>query len=1007
MPSAARSTGRPRASRSTRAGLVSAAFALAVLTLRADSLLIEAEAFADRGGWVLDTQFCDTMGSPYLLAHGLGTPVADAVTTVTLPRGGVWRLWVRTRDWTPDSAGDKPGRFQIALNGALLPTLFGIAPTAWGWADGGAVDLASSSLEIRLRDLTGFDGRCDALFLTTDTAAAPPPDGGTALAQWRAQMRGETATPETAADFDLVVVGGGFGGCGAALAAARSGLRVALVQDRPVLGGNASQEIRVASRGDRRYRIVDEIDTFDLQNRSATTIDRDAARLALFRAEPTLTLYLSCRAYAAATNAARRITHVDIRHTADGSRTRLTAPLFVDATGDGWIGAWAGAAWRMGREARATHQESLAPETADRQTLGSSLMWTSKTNATPVAFPTDLPWAAAVAGSAAETGGEWDWEYGINAALDTLGDAEHIRDHLLRAIYGTFANAKLNPAHANRSLDWVPYVAGKRESRRVLGAYILTQNDVLEGRYFEDAVATTDWGIDLHMETGISYRSTYKNYGRASPCYIPYRCLFSRDIPNLFLAGRHFSVTHVALGSPRVMNTIAQLGVTVGFAAAICTQQGFEPADIYRDPDVFAALRVRLDADALATPSWPANPYTTASAIVDNLDTARIRIVGEWTVSTSDGGKWLSNYFHDGNTGKGGKYVLFCPATPLSGDYTVSTWHSVGGTRATNAPVWVFTQRARVAALAVNAYARSDTPDTWCGNEEMLVGRAGSGKFFRGFLGFDLADLPAHALVDDVTLSLTIRYPDAASVNETAGVAGITVHNLDEPFSPGAVTWNSREAGTPWTTPGGTFATNVLTAIADPPYFGDVTNGQRLVFPSTPDLLARVQALLSQSAPDKILRGVVRTPSLETGYTSRKLYRFAEARLDVTWVDPSVPPTARLNLKEQQAQWRPIGVFPAGADGLRVAIGTGGTDAYVTADAVRVDIARSDIDPDDYDGNGLPNAWERRWFLQETGTDPLADPDGDGSPNREECERGTDPLDPRSRYTAGTRLLLQ
>ncbi|NLC80997.1 MAG: FAD-dependent oxidoreductase, partial [Lentisphaerae bacterium] len=234
MPSAARSTGRPRASSGTRAGLVSLAFALAVLTLRADSLLIEAEAFADRGGWVLDTQFCDTMGSPYLLAHGLGTPVADAVTTVTLPRAGVWRLWVRTRDWTPDAAGDKPGRFQIALNGASLSTFFGIAPAAWGWADGGAVDLASTSLEIRLRDLTGFDGRCDALFLTTDTAAAPPPDGGTALAQWRAQMRGETAAPETTAAFDLVVVGGGFGGCGAALAAARSGLRVALVQDRPV-----------------------------------------------------------------------------------------------------------------------------------------------------------------------------------------------------------------------------------------------------------------------------------------------------------------------------------------------------------------------------------------------------------------------------------------------------------------------------------------------------------------------------------------------------------------------------------------------------------------------------------------------------------------------------------------------------------------------------------------------------------------------------------------------------
>jgi hypothetical protein len=999
--------------RTVRRCLLCAALFLlsASLCLHAADLLVETEAFADRGGWSLDTQFTDTMGSPCLLAHGLGTPVADAATTVTLPGGAdgmpaTYRVWARTRNWTPGFEGENaPGRFQVLVDGTPLPPVFGETGDAWHWQDGGTVSLPAGHATLALHDLTGFEGRCDALWLTTDIAAPPPPGAGAELAQWRAQMRGEAAPPAPPEAFDLVVVGGGFGGCCAALAAARSGLRVAFVQDRPVLGGNASQEIRVASRGERRYRIVDEIDTFDLSNRSATTVARDAARLAVVQAEPGITLYMPWRAYAAGTNAARRITHVDIRHADSTQRLRLTAPLFVDATGDGWIGYWAGADWRMGREARADHTESLAPTTADLQTMGNSLMWTSKLNAEPADFPADLPWAAAVAGAAAETGGEWDGEYGINAALDTVWDAEHIRDHLLRAIYGNFANAKRNPGNANRALDWVPYVAGKRESRRILGPYILSQSDVLVGRYFEDAVATTDWGIDLHRETSVSYRSTYTNHGKVSPCYIPYRCLFSRNVPNLFLAGRHISVTHVGLGSPRVMNTIGQLGVAVGYAAALCREQACEPADIYRFAEKFAALRARLDANTIGTPAWPANPWLSSASIVDNLDTARVRIYGDWTPSNADSERWQSNYLHDGNAGKGEKFVVFKPDTPLTGDYTVATFHSNGGNRATNAPVWVITNDLRTAADALPAYARSDSADMFMDNTEALVGRVGSGKYFRAFLRFDLSSLPPGALLDTATLTLAIRIPDASSVNETAGARGLTVHGLTESFAPSSITWNSRASGTAWTTPGGTFNPDAaVTAITSPPYFLDVTDGQTFVFPATTNLFALVQSIQTNNAADKSLYLVVRTPDLETNYASRKIYRFAGARLDVTYADPSVPPTMRINLQQQQAQWRDIGVFPVGAAGLRVMLGTEGTTNYVTADAVRVDIQRSDTDPEDYDGNGLPNIWERRWFMQETGTDPLADPDGDGKTNLEEFEHNTNPLDAHSRPEFGTRM---
>ena len=983
---------------------------LAAAPARAASLLVEAEAFADRGGWSLDAQFVDIMGSPYLLAHGLGTPVADAETTVTLPAANAtWRVWVRTRDWTPDFAGEKPGQFRVALNDTDLSPVFGIAPADWGWIDGGTVSFPSASLTIALRDLTGFNGRCDAIYLTTETGAAAPPADGPALALWRATQHGETIAPIDTAAYDLVVVGGGFGGCGAAIAAARSGLRVAFVQDRPVLGGNASQEIRVSSEGDRRYGIVDEIYTKKMGNRSAASITHDATRLTIVQNEPNIALFMPWRAYAAGTNAARRITHVDIRDVATGARKRLTAPLFVDGTGDGWIGYWAGADFRMGREARDEHGESLAPVTADQRTMGSSLMWSSKVGDEPADFPTDLPWAAAVAGARADTSGEWMWEYGINPAQDTIEDAEHIRDHLLRAIFGNFANAKLNPANTNRSLDFVPYVAGKRESRRFLGPYILTQQDVLTGRYFEDAVATTDWGIDLHFETATSYISSYTNHGKSPNAHVPYRCLFSRNVPNLFLAGRNISVTHAGLGSPRVMNTIAQFGVTIGYAAAICKAANCDPADVYRDPAKFADLRARLTANALsASPAWPANPLLATTSIVDNPDTARVRTYGSWVTSNSDTQRWGSNYLHDNNTGKGEKFVLYKPDTPLAGDYTVSTYHSNGGNRANNAPVWIITNDLHTLADAPPAYARSDNADTFMGNTEALVGRAAAGKHFRAYFRFDLSALPPDVLIDTAALTLTIRIPDDTSDNDTAGARGITVHLLDEPFDPATVTWNDREAATPWATPGGTFDTNAtLTAIASPPYFRNVTNGQTFAFPPTAALTALIRNVQTNTALGQTLHFVVRTPDLETSYASRKLYRFAGARLDIGYVDPTVPPTLRIDLTKQQAQWRDITtvtVGPGAAESIRVLLGTGGTTSYVTADAVRALCVRTDIDPDDYDGNGLPNDWERRHFLQETGTDPNADPDGDGRTNLQEFLDGTDPLDPKSFRQYGTLL---
>ena len=219
------------------------------LTASARDILVEAESFARLGGWVVDQQSMPAMGSPYLLAHGLGVAVEDAVTTVDIQREGRYRIWVRTRDWAARwSRQGSPGRFKVAVNGQPLSTLFGTEGDEWHWQDGGTVTLHRGGNELRLHDLTGFDGRCDAIYITSDTLSAPP-SSSEAMARLRQRLTPVGRRAKRVGPYDLVVVGGGIAGCCAAVSAARLGCRVALVQDRPVLGGNNSSEVRVGLSG--------------------------------------------------------------------------------------------------------------------------------------------------------------------------------------------------------------------------------------------------------------------------------------------------------------------------------------------------------------------------------------------------------------------------------------------------------------------------------------------------------------------------------------------------------------------------------------------------------------------------------------------------------------------------------------------------------------------------------------------------------------------------------------
>ncbi|MFV2066101.1 MAG: FAD-dependent oxidoreductase, partial [Pirellulales bacterium] len=215
----------------------------------ADNLLIEAESFGDRGGWVLDTQFIDAMGSPYLLAHGMGRPVQDATTQVTFPSPGTYRVWVRTKDWVARwGAAGHPGRFQLAIDGKPIEVTFGVRDTDWQWDDGGELQIQQRQVTLSLHDLTGFDGRCDAVYFTRDLSEAPP-NTSQVLSAWRRERLGFPDQPADQGTYDLVVVGGGYAGMASAISAARMGCKVALIQNRGVLGGNGSSEVRVWAQG--------------------------------------------------------------------------------------------------------------------------------------------------------------------------------------------------------------------------------------------------------------------------------------------------------------------------------------------------------------------------------------------------------------------------------------------------------------------------------------------------------------------------------------------------------------------------------------------------------------------------------------------------------------------------------------------------------------------------------------------------------------------------------------
>jgi len=585
------------------------------------TIFLEAEGFAEKGGWIVDNQFMDQLGSPVLLAHGFGQPVTDAQTQIKFPAVGEYRVYVRTRNWvspwipaeyvdTPAPPEYSPGRFQVTIGDNTLKTIFGNSSANWAWQQGESITIQEHQLQqeipLILHDLTGFDGRIDAICLTADDGFIPPNDGESLVPLRREGLNIPDVIPDAREkQYDLVVVGGGLAGTCAAISAARLGSEVALIQNRPVLGGNGSTEVRVHLNGNINQDPYPNLGNLTYLmgphaggNAREAEHYKDTQRLELVQKEPNIDLYLNTQVNAVDVTeqeGQRIISAVYGENIETGQILRFKGKLFADCTGDANLGFLAGADWRMGRESKAETGESMAPEQADSMTMGASIQWNTVDTGHPTVFP-ELPWAIQFNPDTIKPSdhGDWDWETGLND--NQIDDIERIRDNGLRAAYGhwSYMKNKMTGEWAekvkNRSFGWVSFLAGKRESRRLLGDVVLKEDDIVNQVEWEDASVTTTWSIDLHYPEpqnvqafpGQEFRTICEQI-EIHPYAIPYRCFYSRNVNNLFMAGRDISVTHVALGTIRVMRTGGMMGEVVGMAASVCKKHDCLPRAVYQN----------------------------------------------------------------------------------------------------------------------------------------------------------------------------------------------------------------------------------------------------------------------------------------------------------------------------------------------------------------------------------------------------------------------------------------
>ena len=401
---------------------------------------------------------------------------------------------------------------------------------------------------------------------------------------------------------DLVVIGGGLAGVCCAITASRQGIQVILIHDRPVLGGNASSEVRLWALGAtshmgnnnrwaREGGVLDELVVENMyRNPEGNALIFDTILLEKVWEEENITLLLNTPVFATHKANESTISGVSAFCSQNSTQYEVTALFFCDASGDGIVGFQSGAAFRMGAESREEFEEAFAPSKEYGELLGHSIYFMSKNVGKPVAFipPSfalkDITKVPRYRNFKVSDQACWMWWIEYGGRLDTVHDTEQIKWELWKVVYGVWdyiKNSGKFPEAANLTLEWVGHIPGKRESRRFEGPYMLTQSDIVQQRHFYDTVSFGGWAIDIHPADGIFSEKPGCNQWHSKGVYeIPYRCLFSKNIDNLFLAGRIISASHLAFGSTRVMMTCAHGGQAVGMAAALGIKNNWKPADL-------------------------------------------------------------------------------------------------------------------------------------------------------------------------------------------------------------------------------------------------------------------------------------------------------------------------------------------------------------------------------------------------------------------------------------------
>lgn len=562
-------------------------------------LFFEAETFADPGGWVIDTQSYETCAFAYLLAHGIGKKVADARTDAVIPQTGTYRAFAHTRNWSAVwNRGTPAGKFLLKMDDVPFEHTLGTASQNWSWQFAGVMELSAGKHTLSLEDLTGFDARCDAVLLT-DEADFVPPEGKDELIRFRRECC-NTVIEDDPEVYDLLITGGGFAGLCMAISAKKLGLKVKVIHDRPVGGGCGSSEVRVWVGGDAHTGIYPNIGHVAAAISPVAGVPgmkkekrffEDERKTILLDEPEELLLNELAVAVEMAPDDPQKIRSIVTRSVRTGRETRRYARLFADCSGDAFVARKANCRTMYGCESRDEFKESLGLEKASDMVMGHSTLWETRRMDHPVDFP-DIDWGIELndRNALARLNCCWDWECG--QFRNQVTDIEYIRDYGIMTCYANWSFLKNRSAQKeqwrNMELEWLSPIGGKRESYRVVGDLILTQNDIQNDVVYPDGSASASWSIDLHLpdpenmeKFSEPFQSCAYHVGLRKPYPIPYRCLYAADCSNLLLGGRCISATHVAFSCIRVMRTLGCLAEVAAMAAEICFRHDCTLREVY------------------------------------------------------------------------------------------------------------------------------------------------------------------------------------------------------------------------------------------------------------------------------------------------------------------------------------------------------------------------------------------------------------------------------------------